>query len=125
MTVRVLAADGVTPVSGATIGWSATNDCSFRLAAAHRPARSPATRMEMRSPGLTPAATGVATITATLAPAAYSSAKSVSATLNATESASDIGVFAPYLWIAQGASVSLPLTARVLSNGTARRTMSQ
>jgi hypothetical protein len=37
--------------------------------------------------------------------------------LNATESVSDIGVLTPYLWIAQGATVSVPLTARVLSNG--------
>jgi hypothetical protein len=66
---------------------------------------------------LTPAATGVATITATLAPGVYSPSKSESATLNATQSASDIGVSTPYLWIAQGATVSLPLTARVLSNG--------
>jgi adhesin/invasin len=67
---------------------------------------------------LTPTASGVATITATLAPGVYSPAKSVSATLSATESASDIGVSTPYLWIAQGATVSVPLTARVLSNGT-------
>lgn len=41
----------------------------------------------------------------------------MSATLNATESASDIGVLTPYLWIAQGATVSVPLTAVALSNG--------
>jgi hypothetical protein len=44
----------------------------------------------------------------------------VSATLSAIESASDIGVLTPYLWIAQGATVSIPLTARALSNGTPR-----
>ena len=66
---------------------------------------------------LTPAAAGVATITATLAPGVYSPSPSVSASLNATESASDIGVLTPYLWIAQGATVGIPLTARVLSNG--------
>jgi hypothetical protein len=42
----------------------------------------------------------------------------VSATLNATESTLDIGVLTPYLWVAQGATVSVPLTARVLSSGT-------
>ena len=60
---------------------------------------------------------GVATITATLAPAAYGSSKSVSAALDATETSSDIGVSTPYLWIAQGATVSILLAARVLSNG--------
>lgn len=41
----------------------------------------------------------------------------MSASLNATESASDIGVLTPYLWIALGATVGVPLTARVLSIG--------
>lgn len=60
----------------------------------------------------------MATITATLAPAAYGFSKAVNATLYATESASDIGVSTPYLWISQGATASIPLTARALSNGT-------
>jgi hypothetical protein len=66
---------------------------------------------------LTPAATGTATITATLAPGVYSSSKSVSTVLSATESASDIGMTRPYVWIAQGATLNVPLTARVMSNG--------
>jgi hypothetical protein len=37
--------------------------------------------------------------------------------MTATSSSSDIGVTTPYLWIAQGASVSVPLTARVVSLG--------
>jgi hypothetical protein len=41
----------------------------------------------------------------------------VTATLYATESTSDIGVLTPYLWVSQGATVSIPITARVLSNG--------
>lgn len=90
---------------------------SFRPAAVRHPASVTSEQTGDATTWLTPAATGVATITATLAPAAYGSSKSVSATLYATESASDIGVSTPYLWIAQGATVSLPLTARVLSNG--------
>ena len=82
--VRVLAADGVTPVSGATIGWSATTACNFRRAAERHRARSSAIKAAMPLTWLTPAATGVATVTATLAPGVYSSSKSVSATLNAT-----------------------------------------
>jgi hypothetical protein len=66
---------------------------------------------------LTPAAVGAATITATLAPGVYTPAKSVSATLSSTQSPSDIGILTPYLWIAQGATISVPLTARVLNNG--------
>jgi adhesin/invasin len=69
---------------------------------------------------LTPTTVGTATITATLAPGVYSPAESVNATLSATESSSDIGVSTTYLWISQGATVSTPLTARVLSNGVAQ-----
>ena len=60
-------------------------------------------------------------ITATLAPGVYSPAQSVAATMTATSSSSDIGVTTPYLWIAQGASVSVPLTARVVSLGAPQR----
>jgi hypothetical protein len=71
----------------------------------------------MASTWVTPAATGNAAITATLAPGVYSPAQSVAATMTATSSSSDIGVTTPYLWIAQGASVSVPLTARVVNLG--------
>ncbi len=115
--VQVLASDGVTPVSGATIGWNASN--GLQLSACGGAASCSVTTDQSGGAAtwLVPAAVGVATITATLAPGVYSSAPSVSTTLNATESASDIGVLTPYLWIAQGATVSVPLTARVLSNG--------
>ncbi len=116
--VRVVAADGVTAVSGATIGWSASN--GLQLSACNGASSCSVTTDQSgdASTWLTPATAGVANITATLAPGIYNPAKSVSATLNATESNSDIGVLTPYLWISQGATVTIPLTARVLSNGT-------
>jgi hypothetical protein len=121
VSVRVLASDGTTPVGGATIGWIATN--SVQLSACSGASSCTVTTDEdgYAATWLTPTASGVATITATLAPGVYSPAKSVSATLSATESVSDIGVSTPYLWIAQGATVSVPLTARVLSNGTPQK----
>jgi len=123
MTVRVLAADGVTPVNGATIGWSASN--GLQLSACGASACSVTSDQNGdAATWLTPSAVGAATITATLAPGVYSSSPSVSATLNATESASDIGVLTPYVWIAQGATVSLPLTARVVSNGAPQSNVS-
>jgi hypothetical protein len=118
VTVRVLAADGITPVTGATISWSATNAVQLSACGGTAACSVTSDRSGNAITWLTPSATGVATITATLAPASYGSSKSVSATLYATESASDIGVLTPYLWIAQGATVGVPLTARVLSNGT-------
>jgi hypothetical protein len=117
MTVRVLSADGVTPVSGATIGWSPSGGVQLSSCGG---ASSCATRSDQNgyaATWLTPAATGVSTISATLAPGVYSISPSVSVSLNATESASDIGVLASYLWIAQGATTGVPLTARVVSNG--------
>jgi len=45
------------------------------------------------------------------------SAQSVSGTLSATSSSLDIGVTTPYLWIASGATVSQPITARVVNTG--------
>jgi hypothetical protein len=117
MSVRVLAADGLTPVSGATIGWSASNSLQLSVCGGETSCSVTSDQNGDAASWLTPAAAGVSTITATLAPGAYSVSPSVSATLNATESASDIGVLTPYLWIAQGATVSVPLTVRVLSNG--------
>ncbi len=117
MTVRVLAADGVTPVSGATIGWSASGSVQLSACGGAPSCLTSSDQNGVASTLLTPSAVGVATITATLAPGVYSSSPSVSVSLNATESASDIGVLSPYLWIAQGVTVGVPLTARVLSNG--------
>jgi hypothetical protein len=116
--VRVFQADGITPVAGATVGWSATGGVQLSACSGSSACSIATDQYGDASTWLTPTATGVANVTATLAPGVYSPAKSVSATLNATESASDIGVVTPYFWIAQGASVSLPLTAQVLSNGT-------
>jgi len=117
VTVRVLAADGVTPVNGATIAWSANNGLQLSACGSASSCAVSSDQNGDAATWLTPAAVGAATITATLAPGVYGSSPLVSATLNATESASDIGVSTPYLSVAQGATVSVPLTARVLSNG--------
>jgi hypothetical protein len=118
VTVRVVAADGVTPVNGATIGWTSTN--APQLSACVDSSSCTATTDESGGAvtWLTPTVAGTATVTATLAPGVYSPAQSVTATLDATESTSEIGVLTTYLWIAQGATVSVPLTARVLLNGS-------
>jgi hypothetical protein len=42
----------------------------------------------------------------------------VQTTLLATSSAFDISLLSPFAWIAQGATLDLPLVARVLSNGS-------
>ncbi len=117
VSVRVLAADGVTPVSGATIGWTTTNGLQLSACGGLSSCSVASDQAGNATTWLTPAAAGVATVTATLAPGVYSPSKSVSENLSATESASDIGDVNSYLRIAQGATLSIPLTARVLSNG--------
>jgi IPT/TIG domain-containing protein len=117
VSVRVLASDSVTVVNGATVAWSATNGVTLTACGGASSCSALTDESGTASTWVTPAAAGTATITATLAPASYSSPKSVLATLTGTSSALDIGVMTEYLWIAQGATLSTPLTARVMSSG--------
>ncbi len=121
MTVQVLAGDGVTPVNGATVGWAATNAAALSACGGTPACSATSDESGYAATWITPAATGNATITATLAPGIYSPAQSVSAMMTATSSSSDIGVTTPYLWIAEGASVSVPVTARVVSLGVPKK----
>jgi hypothetical protein len=61
---------------------------------------------------------GAMTITAQLAPASYNSPQQVQTTLLGTESSLDVALTPQRDWIAQGATVNVTLTARVLSNGS-------
>jgi hypothetical protein len=115
--VRVVASDGVTPVSGATVGWTTTNSATLSACAGTSTCSAISDEGGLASTWVTPAKTGNAAITATLAPGVYNPAQSVTATMTATSTSSDIGVTTPYLWIAQGASLSVPLTARVVNLG--------
>jgi hypothetical protein len=116
--VRVVASDGVTAVNGATVGWNTTNGATLSACSGAASCSVTTDESGFAYTWVTPAAAGVATITAALAPGVYNPAQSVSGTLVATSSSMEIGVTTPYLWIAQGASLSVPLTARVLSTGT-------
>ncbi|MGB8832474.1 MAG: Ig-like domain-containing protein [Candidatus Sulfotelmatobacter sp.] len=115
VSVRVVAADGVTPVWGATVGWTGTNNAALSSCGGISSCSAITDEGGNASTSVTPSVAGIATITATLAPGVYNPAQSVSGTLDATSPSQSIGVTAPNLWIAQGASFSVPLTARVLS----------
>lgn len=117
VSVRVLASDGVTPVAGATIVWSATNGLQLSACNGATTCSVISDQSGNAATWLVPTAVGTSIITATLAPGVYVPSVSVQTTLNATESSGDLGVLTPYLWIAQGATVTVPLTARFLSNG--------
>jgi hypothetical protein len=117
VVVQVVASDNITPVSGATIGWSATNGAALSACGGASSCTAITDDSGLASTWATPTAVGTATITATLAPGAFSTPKSVSAPLSATSSSSDINVLTPKVWIPQGANLSFPVTARVVSNG--------
>lgn len=117
VVVRVLAADGITPVNGATVGWTTTNGAALTICGGASTCSSISDESGMASTRVTPTATGNTVVTAALAPGVYSPQQSVSATLTATSSALDIGVATPNLWIAQSATVSVPLGAWVVSLG--------
>jgi uncharacterized protein (DUF736 family) len=117
ITVRVLASDGVTPVAGATVGWSATNSVQLSACDGSSTCTVTTDQSGFATTRATPAIATASIITATLAPGVYSPAQSVSATLSATDPASAIGSLAQYTWIAQGATLSVPITVRILSNG--------
>jgi hypothetical protein len=117
IVVRVVASDGITPVNGATVGWSTTNGAIPSACGGSSSCSAISDESGMASTWVTPVATGAATITATLAPGVYNPPLSVAATLVATSSSSDIAVSPPNLWIASGASPSTPLTAQVVSLG--------
>ena len=95
--VQGRASDGVTPVAGATIGWSATNGVQLSACSSSSSCTVTTDASGGATTWLTPTTVGTATITATLAPGVYSPAESVNATLSATESSSDIGVSTTYL----------------------------
>ena len=118
--VRVLVTtpDGVTPVSGATVQWSASNAATPTActgAASCLVLTDESGKAETR---VRVGATGTASITATLAPASYSPAKLVQTTISGTAPAKDISILSPKTWVAQGATVDVPLTARLLANGS-------
>jgi hypothetical protein len=120
VTVRVVAADAVTPIEGATVGWTTTNSLQLSACGGATSCSRITDQDGYVTTWLTPVTAGASTVTATLAPGVYSPAKSVSATLNATQSASDISALTPTLWVSQGATITLPLTVRAVSNGAPR-----
>ena len=117
--VQVFAPDGITPVSGASVVFSAMPAVSFSACSA-----STCTVITddsgQASTFVTPLSAGTMTITAQLAPASYSPAKQVQTTLAADSSSMELALAPQTAHIAQGVTVNVPLVARVLSNGSPR-----
>jgi hypothetical protein len=115
--VRAVAADGVTPVSGATIAWSSNNGLQFSICNEASSCSVLSDEAGESSTAVTPTATGQTTITIALAPASYSPPQTQQATLVATSTTLDLAALTPTRWIAQGATIAVPLTVEALDLG--------
>jgi IPT/TIG domain len=115
--VQVLDPDGKTPVAGASVLFTATPSVSFAVCGGGVSCTVLTDDSGEASTQVTPLSVGAMTISAILAPASYRTPKSVRTTLEGISSSSDIAVSPAYAWIAQGATVDLVLTSRVLSIG--------
>ena len=117
--VQAVASDGVIAVPGASVFFTSTPAVAF---SACPNGASNCTVLTDETGQVSTLATvltsGVNTITAQLAPASYTNPQQVQTTLLGTESSLDLSLDSPYAWIAQGASLNVTLTARVLSKGT-------
>jgi hypothetical protein len=115
--VRAVASDGITPVWGATVGWSTTN--GTQLSACNWSTNCLVLTDESgeASTQVMPTAVGASTITAQLAPEVFSQPQTQQATLVGTESSLDIAGAPPTQWVAQGATIDVPLIAKVLNLG--------
>jgi hypothetical protein len=122
--VRVAAADGVTPVGGATVAWSATNGAVFSACNGSNSCSVLSDEVGEAASLVTPTASGPSTITMALAPASYTPPQILQTTLLATSSTLDLVALTPWRWIAQGATMSTPLTVEVLNLGVPQSNVS-
>jgi len=115
--VRAVAADGVTPVPGATIGWGANNGALLSACGWTSSCYAFTDAAGEASTQVKPTVTGTSVVTVELAPEVFSSPQTQQASLLATESSLDIAGAPLTQWVAQGATIDVPLTARVLKLG--------
>jgi hypothetical protein len=115
--VQVLASDGITPVTGASVFFTASPAAAFAACSGGGSCTVLTDQSGQASTLVSVLTAGAITITAQLAPASYTSPQQVQTTLLGTESTLDLSLLSPNAWIAQGATLNLTLTARVLSNG--------
>ena len=115
--VKVLAPDGITPVAGASVFFTSTPAVAFAACGGGNSCTVLSDQSGQASTLVSVLTAGVMTITVQLAPASYTNPQQVQTTLLGTSSPLDLSLLSPNIWIAQGATLNLALTARVLSNG--------
>jgi hypothetical protein len=116
--VKVLDANGVTPVGGASVFLTASPAVSFSACGGAGSCTILSDESGEVITRVTPLSAGASTITAQLAPLSYSPPQQVQAPLSATNSALDLALISPTIWMAQGATADVALQAQVLLNGT-------
>ncbi len=116
-SVLVLASDGLTPVAGASVQFSSSPAVALSACSGNASCTVLTDQSGIASTYMTALAPAAAILSAKLAPASYSNPQQVQTTLLGTESQLDLSLITPPLWIAQGATVTVPIAARVLSNG--------
>jgi hypothetical protein len=120
VAVQVLTPDGVTPVAGASVFFTSSPGASLSSCSGAASCTVLTDQSGYASTYVTVLSPGAVAIIAQLAPASYNPPKTVQATINGVSngaSGPDIALAPQQAWIAQGATVSLPLTARALQNG--------
>jgi hypothetical protein len=116
-SILVLAPDAVTPVAGASVQFSSSPAMALSACAGAGSCTVLTDQSGVASTNMTVLPAGVLTLIAKLAPASYSNPQQVQTTLLGTESALDLVLNTPTIWIAEAATVNLPIAARVISNG--------
>ncbi len=108
----------MTPVAGASVFFIATPDVAFSTCGGASRCTVLTDQSGQVTTFVTVLTAATMTISAVLAPASYPAPQQVQTTLLGTSSSLDIALAPALAWIAQGATLDVPLTARVLSNGT-------
>ncbi len=116
--VQVLASDGKTPVAGASVFFTSAPAVAFSACGGTTSCTVLTDQAGQAATGLTVLTAGAITITAQLAPASYANPQQVQTTVVGRSTALDISLSSSFAFIAQGATLNLPITARVLSNGS-------
>jgi hypothetical protein len=116
--VQVVAADGTTPVAGASVQISSSPAVAFSACSGASSCTVLTDQSGVASTFMTVLSPVASILTAKLAPASYVNPKQVQTTLAGTQSQLDLSLLTPPVWIVQGATLTLPIRARAISNGT-------
>ena len=120
IVVRVTASDGTTPVAGASVFFASTPGASLSACGGASSCTAISDQSGYASTYATVLTLGAISVIAELAPASYTPPKTVQTTLDGVSngaSGPDIALAPQQGWIAQNATVTLPLVARALQNG--------